>query len=269
VRRGAAWGIAWLALLALAVCPAAFADAGSVLYSSGRGTLPDAQGWAYLEQFGSASRSFDGAAVLDTTSAPAVRAGYAADAAHRWGGSAAVPALDRRAGYVVRFAAQVEQEQHAGSDDDRDGVDDRAGFSVIVLSSDGIGIELGFWRHEVWAQEGGTGAKLFTHAEGAPLDTAAGLIDYALAVQGDTYALSAGGQPILAGKLRDYRAFFDDWYDPYETPSFLFFGDNTSRARARWRLGYVAVSASATFPAPLPTPAPQPAKQFIPLAVRP
>ena len=55
-----------------------------------------------------------------------------------------MPQLDRTAGYTVRFTAQVQEELHNNNN--------RAGFSVIVLSSDLKGIELGFWEDQVWAQ---------------------------------------------------------------------------------------------------------------------
>ena len=35
---------------------------------------------------------------------------------------------------------------------------DRAGLSLIVLSSDLRGIELGFWTNEIWAQSGAAGS---------------------------------------------------------------------------------------------------------------
>jgi hypothetical protein len=106
---------------------------------------------------------------------------------------------------------------------------------VIVLSKDLKGIELGFWSDHIWAQEGGTGSQLFTHAEDAAITTTTGLISYTLAIRGDTYALSAGGALKLSGQLRDYTAF-NGFPDVYETPNFIFFGDDTNSARGKIRL---------------------------------
>jgi hypothetical protein len=120
-------------------------------------------------------------------------------------------------------------------------------------------IELAFWTDEIWAQEGGTDA-LFTHAEGAAFNTTAALTTYELAVQGDEYALFAGGSQILSGPLRDYTAL-ESLIDPYETPDLLFLGDNTSRGLAKVNIAYVAVqtvSPPTSTPSSTPTATPNP-----------
>jgi len=212
-----------------------------VLYDGALGTLPDNQGWAYLATGGSAARSANGGiTTLDTQSNKGISAGYFAAQGGFFGSSAPVPVLDRVIGYTVSFTVQVELEDHAGSDRNSDGTEDRAGFSLIVLSSDKRGIELGFWKDRIWAQEGGTGSTLFTQAEGAAFDTQSARRSYALVVQGDTYTLSSNGAPILSGNLRDYTAF-NGFPDPYETPSLIFLGDDTSSASASIQLAYVAV----------------------------
>jgi hypothetical protein len=130
----------------------------------------------------------------------------------------------------------------------------RAGFVALVLGNNRRGIELGFWLNEIWAQEGGVD-DLFTHAEGAAHDATAALTEYALAIQGDNYTLSAAGSPILSGPLRPPPAFTGP-IDPYETPNFLFLGDNTRSAAANTELAYIALT-GATLPAtPTPRPAP-------------
>jgi len=157
----------------------------------------------------------------------------------------AIPALDSTAGYALRFSVQVVAEYHADSDKDGDGLGDRAGFSVIVLSSDAKGIELGFWEDQIWAQEQGAAeppaGTLFTHAESARFDTTGRMIAYTLAVRGDQYELSSDGVAILRGRLRDYTAF-EGPVNPYRTPNFIFLGDDTGSARAKIRLAYVAVT---------------------------
>ena len=138
-----------------------------------------------------------------------------------------MPTLDRLGGYAVQFSLRVDQEAHANAD--------RAGFSVIALSEDGLGIELGFWTDEIWAQSGSA----FTHAEGVAFDTTAGLTQYELRVLGGHYSLWAEGALILSGALRDYSAHATG---VYSQTRFLFLGDNTSSASTQLALSRVAVT---------------------------
>jgi hypothetical protein len=182
------------------------------LYDAAWNTLPAQQGWGYAAFPGQATQALDAGAVrLDTWSASVEQAGY--------GRTSPIP-LDRRAGFTILFTARVSQESH--------GSPDRAGFSVIVLGQDRRGIELGFWTNAVFAQ---ADLPLFTHAEDVAFDTAGDDVDYALTIIQDRYQLRADGQPILAGPLRDYTAF-SGFIDPYETPDFVFLGDDTTSARA-------------------------------------
>jgi uncharacterized repeat protein (TIGR01451 family) len=172
----------------------------------------------------SATQTFsNGVTILDTTPVQSDQAGYFASAPLT---------LDRETGYAIRFAVRVISETHASND--------RAGFSVIALSSDTQGIELGFWKDEVWAQEGGSSPNLFTHAESATFDTTAGLVPYQLDVLGNMYALSVNSTLLLSGTLRDYTAFAG-FPDVYETPNLLFLGDDTSAAQAMIELESVSI----------------------------
>ncbi|WP_414753198.1 putative Ig domain-containing protein [Anabaena sp. CCY 9910] len=153
------------------------------------------------------------------------------------------PVLDPVKGFTISFDVKINSETHT-SDDNGDGIQDRAGFSVIVVTSDKTkAIELGFWMDEIWAQ---TASPLFTHSttERAFRNTTTEVTRYNLVVENNTYKLFATGlsTPILSGNLRDYTAFNHTTaapspinslpFDPYETPNFLFLGDNTSSARA-------------------------------------
>jgi hypothetical protein len=209
------------------------APAPIVLYDGALGNRPDQQGFNYTATQGAMHAASGGFTTLDTSSSKSIYAGY-------FSKSTPDLALDRAIGYTVSFTVQVELEDHAGSDRNNDGVDDRAGFSLIVLSSDKRGIELGFWKDRIWVQEGGSGSELFTQAEHAPFDTQSARVPYALAVQGEAYTLSSNGTPILSGNLRDYTAF-NGFPDPYETPNLIFLGDDTSSASATIGLAYVAV----------------------------
>lgn len=215
---------------------------------------PDTQGFSYLARPKTgpllARQSFaDGVTTLTTTLQTGDSAGYFARTER-------LPPLDRAAGYSVRFTVQLTAEDHAGSDKNGDGISDRAGFSIIALSSDTRGIELGFWGNEVWAQADGASEPppnsntLFTHAEGATFDTMARLTTYELHIMGDAYTLSSGELAILSGPLRDYRAFGQF---PYIVPNFLFLGDDTTSASATIRLANVAVIVPGDAPTAVPS----------------
>jgi hypothetical protein len=211
------------------------------LYDAALGGTPDTQGkLAFRTSTGAvATQAFtEDCTILDSIASQLDAAGYSAD-------PRAIPALDRAAGYALRFSMQLVSEYHADSDKNGDGLGDRAGFSVIVLSSDTRGIELGFWEDQIWAQEQGAAeppaGTLFTHAESAPFDTTSRMIAYTLTMRDEHYDLSNDGFSILRGRLRDYTAF-EGPVNPYRTPNFIFLGDDTGSARAVIRLAYVALT---------------------------
>ncbi len=185
----------------------------------------------------------------------------------------AFPTLDRNAGYVFSFVAALEQEARgAGADKDLDGVDDRAGFSALLLSEDKRGIQLEFWSDRVFAQNDGSSQvdpaiepdtnspsdptrTFFTQGEFVSFDTTQ-TSQYEVVVQGDSYTLFAEGKSLLTGPLRDYSAFPSqtvtvpvlgqqivvDVPDPYDQSNFLFLGDLTPLASATVNIGTVSVS---------------------------
>lgn len=210
-------------VLALVLLPGVLC--ADVLYDPSQGTLPSAQGWLYLTDplFGaSATRNLvPGAVSLDTTPDTDDSAGFFSTA------HPGMPVLERSTGYTVSFNLRVGEETH--------GSVDRAGFSVLVLSEDSLGIELGFWENEIWAQSGAD----FHHAESVTFDTTAAPTDYDLVVLGSTYTLMHGGTSLLSGGLRDYSAHP---HPVYSSTSFLFFGDDTGSAAARAELGTVSVT---------------------------
>lgn len=194
----------------------------AILYDGSLGTTPDQQGWSFAQlPWGQATQSASGGATtIDTTQASGNQAGYT---------PVNPSALDRQTGYVVSVELRVLSENH-------DGTPDRAGFSLIVLSSDQRGIELGFWPGEVWAQNTG-----FTHGERAGYDTTQPGVRYDLTVQGDNYSLVANQQPLLTGALRQYSTGL--LIDPYQIPNLLFLGDDTTSAAAQVEIRRVAVGA--------------------------
>lgn len=205
-----------------------------VLYDSASGTIPSAplMGFLGFPQDGALLFYADGAAVLDTTIAGSdTYAGWVASGA----ASPGFPFLDQTAGFQIHFILQVENESHIR--------DNRAGFSIIVLGGDTKGIELAFWEHEIWAQSDEATGGLFRRGEGAAFDTTVGPVEYQVSITDNTYTLTANHEPLLSGPVRDYTAF-DGFPDPYETPNFLFLGDNTTSAQARVRLSFVSITGS-------------------------
>lgn len=240
-----------------------------VLYDASSGDIPDSSaiGFTAFPPDGAALRYDEGSTVLDTTvSGTDTYAGLVASAATTDG----FPILDSTIGFHVNFTIQVESESHESSN--------RSGFSIIILDSNSQGIELAFWTNEIWVQSDDSTGGLFTHSEGVAFDTTAALIDYQVTMLGDTYTLTANSQPVLTGPIRNYSAF-DRFPDPYETPNFLFLGDDTTSAQARVRLRFLsatgtepvtptsAVTTTSTslpqptvtnFPSSTPVPAPSP-----------
>ncbi|GIK38211.1 MAG: hypothetical protein BroJett011_20440 [Chloroflexota bacterium] len=227
-----------------------------VLYDGALGGTPDTQGFFYLP-VGQASTTWAGGiTTLNTFTDTTTQAGYANAIPPLLPVPLSFPILDRATGYTLRFSAQVISEDHplASSDRNGDGLGDRAGFNVIAISSDGQqGIELGFWTDQIWAQNGGAAEPppnsntLFTHGESASFNTTAGLIPYELRVLGSAYSLTVGSTEILSGSLRDYTAF-NGSPDVYETPNFIFFGDNTGSAKAIVKLSHISVITNAALP---------------------
>jgi hypothetical protein len=205
-----------LPLLAAAALLLTQGALAGTLYDPAGNSPPTAQGWSYGAA-GPAVQSFNaGLSTLDTGLANALQAGY-----YR-----ADQLLDSNHGVLLSFSAGLLSESHVSAD--------RAGFAVIALDSQHRGVELGFWSDQVWAQSG----PAFTHAESASFATGA-LTGYALRLQGGTYTLSANGNPLLSGVLRDYASFGA----PYGTNNLLFFGDDTTSAKAVVRLGAISVTA--------------------------
>ena len=228
----------------------------TMLFDGALDTLPTAQGWTYLNLPGGITPTADATnniTNLNTSTSSTSLAGFFRND----------QTLDAAQGFVVNFNAEVLAEAtETSANKNGDGKDDRAGFSIIVVSSDKTkAIELGFNKVgsqlSIFAQEDGTSQAdpasapnsstgspltLFTQAESALFTPTAGLNSYDLAVSGNTYTLYANGTAILSGKLRNYTAFSGS-YDPYETPNLIFLGDDTTSAKANINLGSVKITA--------------------------
>lgn len=240
-----------LCFAALWLLSSASTSQAVVLYDGSSNVTPDQVPWSWAYQVLNKSNPLmphqvtqsasGGATQLDSTAEINDVAGYTTHIPNLFSSGFSyihpnLQTLDRSTGFVVEFTVRINSESHSSND--------RAGFSVVALSSDAapLGIELAFWDNEVWAQNAG-----FTHGESsAVFDTTAGLINYQLLVQGTTYQLLADNLQILSGALRDYTAFsggppLNSGF-PYNQQNFLFFGDDTSSAQASISLARIAVS---------------------------
>ena len=200
----------------------AVAGRGQTLFSPPAGGGPGTQGWSYVTTTGTARQDATASHVeLATGPSPGEIAG--------WGRTAPAP-LERIPGFQLHFRLQIVSETHTR--------EDRAGFSLVVVSRDLRAIELGFWTHRIWAQGDNP---LFVQAEGVEADTSTAPVDYHLTFAGDRYLLASDEGPLLGGPLRDYTAFVG-LLDPYETPDFLFLGDDTGSASATARVGEIRLT---------------------------
>ncbi len=190
---------------------------GAVLYDASLDTAPSSQGWA-LGFFPSPPSESVAGGVLSFESTLLGSAGYVK-----------LPAavLDADAGYRLAFELRVTSElQNASAN--------RAPFSLTAVSANtDQAIELGFKTGEIFSQD--DVPNLFERGEMAVFDTMFDFVFYELLVQGTAYELLANGSSLLSGTLRNYTAFMGI-LDPYETPNFLFFGDNTSSSGGSWEL---------------------------------
>ncbi|AFZ26966.1 PEP-CTERM putative exosortase interaction domain-containing protein [Cylindrospermum stagnale PCC 7417] len=160
------------------------------------------------------------------------------------------PGLDRNAGYTLSFTVRINSQVNDGTNGAN-----RAGFSVIVLSSDKQGIELGFRNNvgfindDIFAQNNSSfnGGGEQNTGVSALLGS---LTTYDLNVFGSSYTLSNGANSLLTGSLRDYTAATGLGSQVYNTPNFIFLGDDTTSARANIDLANVSITVPDEVPEP-------------------
>ena len=230
------------ALLVLAVFSSNSA-ADEVLYDSSLGTTPGGQGWIEIVLGSSNQTLSSGLLELNTLADRGNSSGYFSESPVNGAGEHPnMPLLDIEAGFTIRFDLQVVSESHNVRDDNGDGLDDRAGFSVIAISQNLQGLELAFFENRIWAYADASEGtdSLFTQAEGVDFDATAALTTYDLVFDATGYELFAAGNSILSGNLRDYNPS-GATIDPYDNPSFLFVGDDTSSASSHVRIGTIQV----------------------------
>jgi hypothetical protein len=216
-------------LLSLATAGALAAPAAALtLYDPALGTLPAAQGWTTA---GSGTASgvqslVGGLLAMDTTLSGVDAFGN---------GRRSPQALDTDAGFRLGWQLQLTSETHTS--------DNRAGFSLLVQGQEQAkSLELGFWENRIWALQyvlGGADSG-YVQGAGVAFDTTGALRNYALTVQNDQFSLTADGVPLLDGALRDYpfnRA--SPATIVYSLPSYVFFGDNSSRGLSSANVGAI------------------------------
>ncbi len=218
-------------LLFLLLCPLAAAAGEMTLYDPGLSQLPSEQPWLDFFSFRTSSQSpeVNGVNFVTTLETQAGYSNYKRPLFQQTKNSS-FPVLDRTKGIALFFELQVHSETHESND--------RAGFSIILLSKDKKGVEIGFWLDEIWAQT--DTPQLFIHGESVEFDTTSELKQYKLTVEGDNYSLFHDESLILNGDIKDYSSF-NGPFNPYILENYLFLGDDTTSAAADITLGRVTL----------------------------
>lgn len=158
----------------------------------------------------------------------------------------AFPSLNRATGVTLTFT--MRQADATGT---LDPARPRAGFSVILLDNDRRGVEIGFQGDTLFTQAPGflQPAAVTSGANITALTSA--LTTYTLTFTGDNYALTSGGTTLLNGTVQDYTGTPGLAGIVYNTPRYLFLGDNTTGAGASTDLSFVSVTVAAPEPGTL------------------
>jgi len=213
--------IGMFALAGVLTCLSSAQSASAVvLFDGSLGTSPSIQGLSYAAfPSGSYETVNPTNTQVDTSSNNAIQAGYS---------TTSVP-LNRAVGFDVRVDVQIVAQSTGFTNANR------SGFSLIALDGQARGIEIAFTEASIFAQNS---SPLFVAAETVARDNTA-MSRFDLQVRGETWTLLADNTSVLTGPVRDYSAFAG-FPDVYETPNFLFIGDNTTSARGAWRVAYLS-----------------------------
>ncbi len=209
----------------MGLATAAAPSSALVLYDPALGSLPVSQGWLSTG-LGPVTHGVNaGVYSLDTTALISTQWGHAQTLS-------ATP-LNTEVGFDLNFALRVLSEDHGGNVN-------RAGFSIIFTGQDPTqSLELAFWADKVWAYHYDSGlASPFVQGPGAVFNTTV-MTNYSLQVRQQSFTLLANNSPLFSGVLENYTA----QGTPYSGANFVFFGDDTSSARASVQLGAIVLSA--------------------------
>jgi len=152
--------------------------------------------------------------------------------------------LNQATGYTITFTMQLNSAtDNTGSA--ATGNPTRAAFSILAVSSNTTkAIEIGFRANEIFAQTSSFTAPV---AQSTNFDTSTALNTYKLTVFNNTYSLTSGATNLINGSLVDYTTFNPSTsspplpFNPYNTPSFIFFGDDTGKESGVFTLGDVTL----------------------------
>ena len=144
--------------------------------------------------------------------------------------------LDGDTGFNLAFTLQINTEASNPN---------RAGFSLMVTSANQTGIELGFRTTEIFSQ-----ASNFTEFSNFGIPTTVAR-NYTLQVVNGQYTLLDGGATIGNFVNRSLISYnFTPAlstpplpFNPYTSPNFLFFGDNTDQGNANFTISTISVNA--------------------------
>jgi len=148
------------------------------------------------------------------------------------------PSLDRNAGYNLSFTVRINSQANNGTNGAY-----RAGFSVIALSSDKQGIEIGFRTDDIFAQVNSSFNSISPAEQKTGINSLlSNLTTYNLNISGNNYTLTSNATTLLSGLLRDYTTATGFGSDVYRTPNFVFLGDDTTSAQANIDLKSVTLT---------------------------
>jgi|GEM_PF-6304721 len=209
---------------------------GITLFDGSLGGTPGDQGWAYFTNpligADATQTTIDNALRLDTLKDVSEQAGFFSKIPVLFQ-HPRVPTLDLAISPIeISFTLrQLEGVDFVDSDPGASGERNRGGFAVIATSEDLSGIELQFQHDQIVSLD--DSSTTFPIGEQVAFDLSQ-WTTFGLHLTSDGYRFVVGEEVLLAGGLRDYSnvAPSPPFGFPYQTPSFVFFGDNTGRAGA-------------------------------------
>jgi len=243
--------ILWISSIASTTFMASVASVNAAVFTlyNANGTNPSSQGSLApgalqstgAPTFPSESQVVGGGVTLNTAANSAEYSGYSnynpLSSTYLNAPSFKASTLNQTTGYTITFTVRLDSSTVV---DTSTPTAPRAAFSVIAVSSDTKGIEIGFRPMAIFSQSASFGIEAETSSA---IDTNIAR-DYTLTVFNDTYSLSSSGTPIINGALQNY--VFNPassnpplTFNPYTTSSFLFFGDDTGKSSGTFTLGSV------------------------------
>lgn len=164
------------------------------------------------------------------------------------------PTLDPSTGFSISFNVAVTNENST--------LNNRAGFSVIVIGNDQKGVELGF-KSSTSTGSNGTSNSIIeqsdsfsTPVQSQNVGSINTLTSYTLSILNGNYTLTSGSssslKTLITGSTHSYQFSpttsnppLPPNFNPYTTPNYLFFGDNTDEGSSNFTLGTITANTAA------------------------